>query len=279
MSKTLIRIAHSPDSDDAFMFYAIATGKLVSDKYDFEVIRRDIEELNQAAFDQTYDITALSIHAYAKLADKYVLTASGTSMAEKNYGPMLVAKTKLDAKHLKGKTIAVPGALTTAFLMLRILEPDFTPVFMNFDLILEAVLQNKVDAGLLIHEGQLQYEQLGLTKIIGLNEVWQSFAGTLPLPLGGNAIKRSLGLQTIQELSALQKQSIEYANAHAEDARNYAMQFKRDLTAEEADLYLSWYANDRTLDMGADGQKAIALLFETAVQKGVLHQAPELTVI
>lgn len=279
MAKRPIRIAHSPDSDDAFMFYALATQKLTSDKYDFIVERRDIQELNQAAFDEVYDITAISIHAYAHLADKYALTASGTSMAEKDYGPMLVAKSALPITELKHKRIAVPGAHTTAFLMLKLLEPAIKPVFMHFEKILPAVLANEVDAGLLIHEGQLQYAQLGLTKIIGLNEVWRSISPTLPLPLGGNAVRRSLGMELMTELSQWQKRSIDYATKHFAEARDYAMQFKRDLTTEEADRYLGWYANERTLDMGTEGREAIQLLFATAKQRGVLDWVPNILVV
>ncbi len=278
--KQLIKIAHSPDSDDAFMFYALKHQKISSDKYDFEIVRKDIEELNRLALDEVYDITAISIHAYAHLAHKYVLTSSGASMAEKDYGPMVVAKKDFDSKTLlKGKVIAVPGEWTTAFLVLKLYEPHIRHLAMPFDQIMDAVLQGKVDAGLLIHEGQLQFEDQGLKKILSLGDVWRQYGKGLPLPLGGNAVKKSLGKEVTENLSCLQKQSIEYAFEHKEEARDYAMQFKRDLLASEADKYLSWYANERTLNMGDEGKKAISLLFDLAHEKGLLEKKVEIEIV
>jgi 1,4-dihydroxy-6-naphthoate synthase len=279
MTKKLIKIAHSPDSDDAFMFYALKHGKVTSDKYEFEIERRDIEELNHAAKDEIYDITAISIHAYAYLQHHYILTASGASMAEKDYGPMVVSKEPCSVADLENKTVAVPGEWTTAFLLLKIIQPNIQHRVIRFDKIIPAIMQGEVDAGLLIHEGQLQYEEQGLHKVLSLIDHWKEVAGELPLPLGGNAIKKSLDSQTRQDLADLQEQSIRYAMNHAEEARDYAMQFKRDLTAAEADKYLSWYANDRTLDMGEDGRVAIQTLFDLANELNLIDHKVNLEII
>lgn len=279
MSKIPIRIAHSPDSDDAFMFYALQNGHVKSDQYEFIIERRDIEELNKLALKEHYDITAISMHAYAHVHDRYALTASACSMAENNYGPMVVSKTALNPKDLSGKTIAVPGEWTTAFLLLKMMIPDFKHKVIPFDHIIMAVEEDLVDAGLLIHEGQLQYKEHGLTKILSVMDYWKSVAGTLPLPLGGSAIKRSLGHTTLQELARIQKESIAYALKNPEAARDYAMQFKRDLNTEEADLYLSWYANQRTLDLGQEGRHALALLFKLAEDQHLIPSNVPLDII
>lgn len=281
-SKQKIKIAHSPDSDDAFMFYALKHGKITSEKYEFEIERRDIEELNQLAKDEVYDITAISMHAYAHLSDKYVLTKSGASMAEKDYGPMVIARndseicTNLD---LINKKIAVPGLWTTACLVLRMMATNVEVMPMPFDQIMDAVSERKVDAGLIIHEGQLVYENMGFKKIAGLIDYWKGIAGNLPLPLGGSAVKKSLGDKVMSELSDLQAQSIAYAMQNPQEARDYALTFKRDLNAAQADQYLGWYANERTLDMGEEGKKAIELLFLTAYDSGLLRQKIEVEVL
>lgn len=278
-NKRLIKIAHSPDSDDAFMFYALKQGLIVSDLYEFEIERRDIEELNHLAQDEVYDITAISIHAYAYLHDCYVLTASGASMAEKNYGPMVVACQDYTQSDLKNLCVAVPGLWTTAHLVLKLIEPQIKTQVVPFEKIMDHVLSGKVDAGLIIHEGQLEYQKLGLKKVLSLIDFWRDLAGDLPLPLGGSAIKKSLGNQVIQDLALLQKQSIEYAMTHPDKARDYAMQFKRDLSADQADLYLSWYANTRSVDMGEDGRRAIQFLFDVAQKKGVLDDSVDLQIV
>ncbi|MCP5464018.1 MAG: ABC transporter substrate-binding protein [Deltaproteobacteria bacterium] len=279
MSKQKIKIAHSPDSDDAFMFYALQTGKITSDKYEFEIERRDIEELNQIAKDQIYDISAISIHAYAHLADKYILTKTGCSMAEKNYGPTLVSLKEISKEEIGDKTIAVPGLWTTAYLILKLINPDFKPKPMPFDQIMDAVLDQEVDAGLLIHEGQLQFEDEGLKHVLTITEEWKNMAGDLPLPLGGNAIKKSLGPQVVKDLADLQRESIQWAMNNPEEARDYARSFKRDLSAEEADKYLSWYANDRILNMGEDGVQAIEFILGKAYELGVVNQNVKLELI
>lgn len=278
-TKQKILIAHSPDSDDAFMFHALKHGLVSSPKYECDIERRDIEELNQLAIKEHYDITAISIHAYAHLHDKYVLTSSGCSMAEKDWGPTLIARHHIADDDLKNCTIAVPGMWTTAALVLKIIVPEARQVVVPFEKIMGAVKDNHVDAGLLIHEGQLQYKDQGFTKIFSLIDHWKQWAGDLPLPLGGSAIKKSLGNEVIAELSALQKESIQYAMNNPEAARDYAMSFKRDLTTEEADKYLSWYANNRTLDLGTDGRKAIDLLFQMAYEKQLLPNKIKVEII
>lgn len=281
-SKQKIKIAHSPDSDDAFMFYALKHGKITSDKYDFEIERRDIEELNQLAQDEVYDITALSMHAYAHVCAKYVLTKSGASMAEKNYGPMVIVRDDskiINTNELAHKKIAVPGLWTTACLVLKMMAANVEVVPMSFDQIMGAVTAHKVDAGLIIHEGQLVYEKQGFKKVAGLIDYWKNLAGTLPLPLGGSAVKKSLGEKVMRELSALQAQSIAYAMAHPQEARDYALTFKRDLNAAQADQYLGWYANERTLDMGEEGKKAIELLFLTAYDSKLLKHRIEVEIL
>jgi len=274
-----IKIAHSPDSDDAFMFYALVKEKITHPDYTFSIERRDIEELNQEALKEVYDLTAISMHAYAHLSDKYVLTASGASMAEKDYGPMVISAKDYSPDDIKNLTVAVPGEWTTACLVLKIFCPTVKYVCMPFDEIMDAVKNNDVDAGLIIHEGQLQYENLGFQKVVSLIDIWKNIAGDLPLPLGGNAIKKSLGYETIKELSSIQKQSIVYANEHLADARDYAMQFKRDLSQEEAEKYLSWYANNRTLDMGDIGKQAIEVLFSHAFEAGLLPSKINLEIV
>lgn len=282
MSKKLIKIAHSPDSDDAFMFYALGHGKVVSEKYDFVIERRDIEELNVMAHDEIFDITAISMHAYAHVCKKYALTSSGASMAEKDYGPMVIVRNDSEIENvndLKDKTVAVPGLTTTACLVLKMLQQSFKALPMRFDTIMEAVKSKKVDAGLLIHEGQLQFEREGFKKVASLIDYWKTISSNLPLPLGGNAVKKSLGQDVMKELSALQKQSIVYAREHRDEAREYAMQFKRDLSHDEAEKYLNWYANDRTLDMGAEGRAAVELLLSEAHKRGLLSESIEVEII
>lgn len=302
MTKRLIRIAHSPDSDDAFMFYALKSGRVSSPKFEFEIERRDIEELNRAARDEIYDITAVSIHAYAYLSDRYALLASGMSMAEKDYGPMVVVRpdqmtrVTCDGRLRPEVTVAIPGEWTTAALVLRLLWGEVKRVLLRFDEILPAVKTGKVAAGLLIHEGQMQYEREGLVCVLRLIDGWNDLIRTatpthprthapthrpavLPLPLGGNAVKKALGYEVMGELSALVKESILWAMNHRDEARDYARQFKRDLTAEEADRYLDWYANHRTADVGHEGRLALRTLFEIAHEKGLLPKPPPLEII
>ena len=261
-----IRIAHSPDSDDAFMFYGLASGKVGSNGYLLEHVLSDIETLNRAAFDGTYEITAVSFHAYAHLTDRYILLPHGASMGDR-YGPIVVSRTS--ASSLKGITVAVPGTLTTAFLALRLYDPGVDYVVMPFDKIQEAVHAGEVQAGLLIHEGQLTWADEGLKKIVDLGEWWADRTG-LPLPLGGNVIKRDLGPATISTLSRLLHDSIAYGLEHREEAVDYAMQFGRGLDKSRTDRFVGMYVNNLTLDYGARGRQAVHRLLDEAQSAGLL---------
>ena len=263
-----IRIAHSPDSDDAFMFYALAKDKLKTGKFRFSHTLQDIETLNRKALNGEYEITAVSFHAYVYIADKYVLLPSGASMGDR-YGPMVVARDRWGQDELRGKKIAIPGMMTTAFLTLKLFQPDFEPVVVPFDQIMSAVRNGSVDAGLIIHEGQLTYASQQLHKIVDLGEWWYRIT-SLPLPLGGNVVRRDLGADDIREISRLLKESIQYALDHREEALNYAMQFARDLDAKTADRFVGMYVNERTLDYGEEGRRAVQLLFDRAYEAKVI---------
>jgi 1,4-dihydroxy-6-naphthoate synthase len=262
-----IHVAHSPDSDDAFMFYGLASGKVPSNGFELEHVLSDIETLNRAAFDGTYEITAVSFHAYAHLTDRYVLLPHGASMGDR-YGPIVVSKR--DATSLNGITVAVPGTLTTAFLTLRLFDPSVQFVVMPFDQIQQAVHAGDVDAGLLIHEGQLTWADEGLKKIVDLGEWWADRTGGLPLPLGGNVIRRDLGSAAISTLSRLLHDSIAYALDHRDDAVSYAMQFGRGLDRSRTDRFVGMYVNDLTLDYGNRGREAVARLLGDASAAGLL---------
>jgi 1,4-dihydroxy-6-naphthoate synthase len=263
-----IRVAHSPDSDDAFMFYALATGKIATGEYHFTHRLEDIETLNRKALSGEYEVTAISIHAYAYVADRYALLPSGASMGDR-YGPLVVAHQPLEPGDLAGRRIAVPGTMTTAFLALKLFQPDFIPVVMPFDEIMGAVERREIEAGLLIHEGQLTYGQSGLHKVIDMGEWWHGQTG-LPLPLGGNGIRRDLGNERIREISSLIKASIQYALDHRTDALRHALQFARGLEHGQADRFVSMYVNERTLDYGAEGRRAVRLLLDEAYNKGII---------
>jgi len=263
-----IRIAHSPDSDDAFMFYALAADKLPTGEYHFSHYLEDIETLNRKALKGEYEVTALSIHAYAYVADRYALLPSGASMGDR-YGPIVVSCEAWSSQELRGRRVAVPGTMTTAYLALRLFQPDFIPVVMSFDQIMGAVERREVDAGLLIHEGQLTYQQSGLHKVLDLGEWWHDRTG-LPLPLGGNGIRRDLGPERIQEISRLIKESIRYALDHRQEALDHALRYARGLNPREADRFVSMYVNQRTLDYGEDGRRAVNLLLEEAYAGGLI---------
>jgi 1,4-dihydroxy-6-naphthoate synthase len=262
-----IRIAHSPDSDDAFMFYGLASGKVPSNGFELEHVLSDIETLNRAAFDGAYEITAVSFHAYALLTDRYVLLPHGASMGDR-YGPIVVSKHAVSS--LKGLTVAIPGTLTTAFLTLRLFDPSVQYVVMPFDSIQEAVHAGEADAGLLIHEGQLTWADEGLHKIVDLGEWWADRTGGLPLPLGGNVIRRDLGAGTIATLSRLLHDSIAYGLAHRDEAVSYAMQFGRGLDRVRTDRFVGMYVNDLTLDYGDRGREAVVRLIGEASAAGLL---------
>src|SRR3954468_6458745 len=262
-----IRIAHSPDSDDAFMFYGLASGKVPSGEFDLEHVLADIETLNRAAFTGTYEITAVSFHAYAHLTDRYVLLPHGASMGDR-YGPVVVAR-KDGPASLKGIRVAIPGELTTAFLTLRLYDPSVEYVVVPFDQIQEKVHSGDVAAGLLIHEGQLTYAEEGLRKIVDLGEWWADRTGGLPLPLGGNVIRRDLGPALIARLSRMLHNSIAYALDHRDEAVAYAMQFGRGLDQEKTDRFVGMYVNELTLDYGERGRQAVRRLLTEAGEKGL----------
>ena len=266
-----IRIAHSPDSDDAFMFYALAENRIDTRGYRFEHVLADIETLNQQARKGTYEITALSIHAFAHLADRYVLLPHGASMGD-NYGPLVVAPrgSTLTASQLKGRRIAIPGAWTSAYLALRFFEPEFDAVMTPFDEIGQSVLAGDVDAGVIIHEGQLTYEDEGLAKVMDLGEWWHAEAEGLPLPLGGNAIRRDLGDAAIGELSKLLREAIKYSLDHREEALRHAMQYARGMDSARADRFVGMYVNELTLDYGARGRAAVELFLGRGAEAGLV---------
>ena len=263
-----ITVAHSPDSDDAFMFYGLASNNVDTGGIEVEQVLADIETLNRAAFDGTYEVTAVSFHAYAHLADKYALLPHGASMGD-NYGPIVVARED-GVREVKGRKIAIPGELTTAYLALRLYEKDFEFVVVPFDQIEDFVLQGEADAGLLIHEGQLTYADNGLRKIVDLGEWWSERTGGLPLPLGGNIIRRDLGPEMIGKVSKLLHDSIAYALSHRRDAVDYAQQFGRGLDRDKTDTFVGMYVNDLTLGYGERGRKAVERLMTEAYDNGLI---------
>lgn len=273
-SKTrTITVAHSPDSDDAFMFYGLATNKLETDGIKFEHTLKDIQKLNEDARNGVYDVTAISFHAYAYVADKYALLPHGASIGDK-YGPIVVANEQHKPEEIGKMTIAVPGELTSAYLTLRIYNRDFHHVVVPFDQIIDAVKSGDVHAGLLIHEGQLFYHELGLHKILDLGEWWHEKTG-LPLPMGGNVIRRDLGPELMQQVSKHLHESILYSMENREDALAYAMQFARDMKPELADRFVAMWVNDLTLDYGQRGREAVYRLLAEGHRAGIIpHQVP-----
>ena len=268
-----ISIAHSPDSDDAFMFYGLATSKVRVPGYRFTHTLCDIETLNRRAQDEAFfDVTAISFHAYPYLQQNYTLMGCGGSVGE-GYGPMVVSRNPLTPEDLVRIKLAVPGTLTTAYLSLKIFNPEIRTETVQFDKIIPAILAGDYEAGLIIHEGQLTYNSSGLYKVIDLGAWWQESTG-LVLPLGGNAIRRSLGAETHKILSKALRDSIQHALDHREAALEYAMQFARDLDTRMASRFVSMYVNDRTLDYGADGRAAIRRLLDLGHERGIIPIAP-----
>ena len=271
MAKRLITVGHSPDPDDAFMFYALAHDKLDTGDLQFRHELQDIETLNRRALRGELEVTAVSIHAYAHLLEKYALLPSGCSMGDR-YGPMVVARRPLTVEQLRPLTIAVPGTMTTAFLALRLLLPEgFRHEVLPFDQIIGAVASGMFDAGLIIHEGQLTFQDQGLHLVVDLGVWWQERTG-LPLPLGGNVVRRDLGDQTIRLISRFLKQSIRYGLEHRQDALTYALKYARDMDRGLADRFVGMYVNDWTLDYGERGRAAVQRLLEEAHKAGVIAQ-------
>ena len=265
-----ITVAHSPDSDDAFMFYGLATNKVRTPGLRFTHTLCDIESLNRAAMDGEglYDVSAISFHAYPYIQDKYALLQSGGSVGD-GYGPMIVSPRPFNVDEIKTKLIAVPGTLTTAFLALKLFAPGIETAVVPFDQIIPQVLEGKYEAGLIIHEGQLTYSISGLQRVVDLGKWWQQMTG-LPLPLGGNAIRRSLGPELMASVGLALRESIQYALDHREEALAYAMQFARDLDTQAADKFVGMYVNERTLDYGPDGREAVRRLLDMGYKAGII---------
>ena len=267
----VIRVAHSPDSDDAFMFYALAAGKIDTDGIRYEHELQDIETLNRRAMRGELEVTAVSIHAYAYLADRYALLPHGSSMGDR-YGPRLVARTPRSQPSLAGARVAIPGTLTTAYLALKLWQPDFVPVPIPFDEIEDVVERGEVDAGLLIHEGQLTFQDRGLHLVADMGEWWFQETG-LPLPLGGNVIRKDLGAELIETISRHLHASIAYGLEHRANALEHAMQYARGLDSARADTFVGMYVNDWTLDYGQRGRDAVRLLLDEGYKAGIIpHQ-------
>ncbi len=264
-----IVVAHSPDSDDAFMFYGLASGAVKVEGIEVDQVLADIESLNQAAFEGRYEVTAVSFHAYAHLADRYALLPHGASMGDQ-YGPILVAREPLGGPSLAGVKVGVPGRLTSAFLTLQLYDPSFEYEIMPFDEIQQAVIEGKVDAGLLIHEGQLTYAADGLQKIVDLGEWWFERTGGLPLPLGGNIIRRDLGPELMRTVSKMLHDSIAHALGNREAAVEYALQFGRGLDRADTDKFVGMYVNQLTLDYGERGRAALARFMDEAFEKKLI---------
>jgi 1,4-dihydroxy-6-naphthoate synthase len=269
-----ISIAHSPDSDDAFMFYGLATNRVRSLGIRYTHTLCDIQTLNQKAQqgDGFYDVTAISFHAYPYIQDKYALLPSGGSVGE-GYGPMIVARRAYSPEEVRTKRIAVPGTLTTAYLVLKLFAPEIQTEVVPFDQIIPAVREGRYDAGLIIHEGQLTFDKSGLHRVLDMGVWWRTLTG-LPLPLGGNAIRRSLGPELISKVARALRESIQYALDHREEALAYALQFARDLDPQLADRFVGMYVNERTLDYGSDGREAVQRLLTMGYEAGVIpHRA------
>ena len=265
---TTIHVAHSPDSDDAFMFYALASGKIDTEGLTYVHELQDIETLNQRALKGELEVTAVSIHAYAYLTDRYALLPHGASMGDR-YGPRLVARQPMTRADLRDKRIAIPGPLTSAYLALRLFEPHFEPIFTPFDQIEDAVIDGKVEVGLLIHEGQLTFGDRGLHLVQDLGEWWFGETG-LPLPLGGNVIRKDLGDDLTRKISRHLRDSIKYGLDHRKAALDHSMQFARGLERGKADTFVGMYVNDWTLDYGDRGRQAVRQFLKRGVEDGVI---------
>lgn len=274
---TEIVCAHSPDSDDAYMFYGLATRKVRSNLVHFKHVLDDIETLNRKAREGVYELTAISYHAYPYVADKYTLMASGSSVGD-GYGPMVVSLHPMSLDDLKGKRIAVPGKLTTAYLTMRLIEPDFEAIVVPFDKILDAVTDHTADAGLVIHEAQLTFSKSGFHNVLDLGRWWKN-KYQLPLPLGANALLRSLPKDVQSECSKMMRDSIQYALDNREEALNYAMQFARDMDPALAEKFVGMYVNHHTVDCGEDVPRAAQKLLDMGFEAGIIPNKVQLEFI
>jgi 1,4-dihydroxy-6-naphthoate synthase len=262
-----VTVAHSPDSDDAFMFYALAKDKMDTRGLEIKQVLKDIQSLNHDAINGRYEVSAVSFAAYPLICDKYALMPCGASMGYK-YGPMIVAKKPMTAEELRKAKIAIPGKLTSAYLTLQLYKQDLNVVEHPFDQIIDAVVKGDVDAGLLIHEGQLTYKEQGLHKIVDLGEWWFEQTG-LPLPLGGNVVRKDLGAELMKDLTQILKAAIVYSLEHRKEALAYALEFARDMKPELADEFVGMYVNELTVDYGETGRKAVRKFFDMAYERGI----------
>jgi 1,4-dihydroxy-6-naphthoate synthase len=269
-TKTLIRIAHSPDADDAFMFYGLAKGLIPSDDFEFTHVLSDIETLNRKALAGEYELTAISVHAYPYVSEHYNILKHGASVGYK-YGPLLVSTKPISADELSGKTIAIPGTMTTAYLVLKLFLPAARTVVVPFDQIVSYVESGKADVGLIIHEGQLTYASQGLHKILDFGEWWYDET-KLPLPLGVNAVKKNFDMPVQKEIARIMKESIAYSQKYREEALQYALQFSRGLETKLADRFVGMYVNEETLEMSQDTQRAIDILLTRAYKEKLIPQ-------
>ena len=275
MEKRIMKLGHSPDADDAFMFYAIASGKVASEKIDFEHVIEDIQSLNKRAMKGELEVTAISAHGYLSVQDRYRILSCGASMG-KGYGPIVVAKKEIS--DLRGKAVAVPGKLTTAYLLLSLYADDFIPVEVPFDKIMDKVLGEEVDAGLLIHEGQLTYEETGLDLLFDLGAMWAEETD-LPMPLGLNVLRRDIPRGLDAEVLRVHKESIEYALSNKKEALDYAMRFGRGMSEDTGEKFVLMYVNEWTRDLGESGTGALEYLFEKARAKGIIAENPMLDIL
>jgi 1,4-dihydroxy-6-naphthoate synthase len=270
-----MKLGHSPDADDAFMFYGMASGKVSSDKIDFIHVIEDIQTLNGKALKGELEITAVSVYAYLHVQDRYRILSCGASMGE-GYGPIVVAKKYLDG--LRGKKIGVPGKLTTAYLLLSIYADDFIPIEMPFDRIMDAVSNGKVEAGIIIHEGQLTYKGFGLESVLDLGAAWTNDT-SLPLPLGLNVVRRDIDEELQREVLRVHKESIDYGLNHKDEALDYALKFGRGMRKDLGEMFVLMYVNEYTRNMGEKGEKALEFLFKKALQKGIVEKEPDLDIL
>lgn len=278
MQERIIRVGHSPDPDDAFMFYGLASEKVKIPGVKIEHVMADIQSLNERALHAELEVTAISAHALPYVGDKYWVMRTGASMGE-GYGPIIVSSKYSSMKELDGKTIGTPGRWTTANLLLKIYVENVRNTDLPFDAIIDAVLTDKVDAGLLIHEGQINYHESGLHKLLDFGEVWREDSNGLPLPLGLDVVRRDLGLDLAHRLSQGLRDSIQYGYAHQEEAIPYALQFGRGINAQLGAKFVKMYVNEVTIDMGERGEKALQLLFKKAFAQKLIPSLPEISLV
>ena len=272
--RTIIEVGHSPDADDAFMFYAVTAGKIETGELEFRHVLTDIETLNRWAMEGKLPVTALSLHAYAYVADRYALLPHGASMGRR-YGPIVVSQRPLSPEELRRETIAIPGTLTTAYLALKVCVGEFSYAVLPFDQILGAVVEGRYGAGLLIHEGQLTYQDHGLVNSLDLGVWWHDRTG-LPLPLGVNAVRRDLGQERMQQIAEFLQASIQYALRHRQEALTYAMGFARGMDRSSTDTFVGMYVNELTLAYGQEGRRAVELLLQWGFERGILPRRIDL---